>query len=706
MIQLIRRFSPLPFTAFLVGVLLLGTPAPADAQSSVSCSGGTNQTITEGESTTLTGDCTLSGELDLYDSSTVIDGNGFTITAAPDKRHIRVSRATLDIKNATLVGGAPVSDDPFMPEALGGAIDNSRGTVTVTNCTFQNNESKGDGGAISNYRGTLTVISSAFVSNHAREYEDDMGMTMYGRGGAIFNRTDDVDQALTVINSVFASNEASGDGGAIFNRFGETPETVTVTNSTFSGNTVGMDGGAINNSGGDMTLNNVIMAGTTGGEADCENSGTVTFGAGTSTLIETDDSSSPCDENGSNAIAGPPQFADASTPAGADGAFGTSDDGLRLTAGSPALGRGTYDPFAPGGVAENITTDLVGNDRRFGLKPDLGAYEFSTVASINTDIPEAGGLVGYLTPSNFTGTILLRTNPATSGGLSFERLDEIPSGAGLPSGVAPYTWTVTSDLDADPSYDFILETDDVPGITDFQSLMIYKSEDGGQTWDPIDVEGTIVRQEGRNLLAAEGLSGFSQFAIGSGSDGLPVELVRFRAQRAGDTALLRWQTASEQNNAGFEVQHRQESGTWKNIGFVEGAGTTTSTQHYRYRARTLDPGTHRFRLRQIDTDGRSEWSQEIELSIGLDQAYHVSTPYPNPAHNQATIDLIVREAQHVRATLHDALGREVAVLYDDRLSGNQPKHLRIDGRRMTSGAYFLRVVGTNFSVTRHVTLTR
>lgn len=697
--------TPLLLATVLTGTLLLGAPAPAAAQSSVTCSGGTTQTITEGQHNTLTGDCTFSDELSLYNSSTVIDGNGFTITAATSRRHFSVSRATLEVKNATLVGGAPVSTDPFLPEAPGGAIDNSRGTVTVTNCTFRNNASQGDGGAIYNYRGTLTVTGSAFVTNHAQTYEDDMGMTMYGRGGAIFNRTD-TDQTLTVVNSVFANNQASGDGGAISNRFGHAPEAVTVTNSTFWQNTTGTGGGAINNSGGDMTLNNIIMAGSTGGEPDCENSGTLTFGAGTATLIETDDSINPCDGNGTHTISGSPQFADATTPAGADGTFGTADDGLHLTASSPAIGRGTYAPFAPGGVAENTTTDVVGNARRFGLKPDLGAYEFDTVASTNNAIADASGLTGYVDPADFAGMVLLRSNPATSGGLSFARLDETPSGAGLPSGVAPFTWTVTSDLDADPTYDLILETDDVPGIEDFQSLMIYQSEDGGQTWGPVDAEGTIVRQSARNLLAVEGLTGFSQFAIGSESDALPVELVHFDARRVDDAVLLQWQTASERNNAGFEVQHKAGRSAWEHVGFVEGAGTTTAAQHYRYRVNRLNPGTHRFRLRQVDTDGSTRWSPETELTIGLDKAYVVSPPYPNPARGAATVDVIVREAQHVRATLYDALGRKVAVLYDGRLRSNQPKHLRIDGRPMTSGLYFLHIVGDRFTDTRRLTLTR
>jgi hypothetical protein len=73
---------------------------------------------------------------------------------------------------------------------------------------------------------------------------------------------------------------------------------------------------------------------------------------------------------------------------------------------------------------------------------------------------------------------------------------------------------------------------------------------------------------------------------------LPVELTSFEVRLDGDAVQLRWTTASETNNAGFEVLH-----------FVEGHGTTTEAQTYGFTAEELSAGRYVFRLRQIDYDG-------------------------------------------------------------------------------------------------------
>ncbi|MDX1440231.1 MAG: hypothetical protein R3284_10040, partial [Rubricoccaceae bacterium] len=83
---------------------------------------------------------------------------------------------------------------------------------------------------------------------------------------------------------------------------------------------------------------------------------------------------------------------------------------------------------------------------------------------------------------------------------------------------------------------------------------------------------------------------------------VPVELTSFDAQVSGDDVVLSWETASETNNAGFEVQLKQGN-DWQVLGFVEGNGTTTEAQTYSYRAEDMDVGTHTFRLKQIDYDG-------------------------------------------------------------------------------------------------------
>ncbi len=91
----------------------------------------------------------------------------------------------------------------------------------------------------------------------------------------------------------------------------------------------------------------------------------------------------------------------------------------------------------------------------------------------------------------------------------------------------------------------------------------------------------------------------------------PVELVSFTAVKKESDIELNWSTATETNNKGFEVQ-RQSGGLertgWERIGFVEGNGTTSQVHSYSYRDENVQPGKYQYRLKQIDFDGSTEYS--------------------------------------------------------------------------------------------------
>ncbi len=176
----------------------------------------------------------------IISADTTIDGGSVvTISGGGTVMVFIVAGAgvTLALDNVTISGGNSVG--------AGGAIFNSRATLTVTNSTFSGNNaaSVGDGGAIFNNGGTVTVTNSTFSGNSASR-----------TGGAIFNTSGGT---LTVTNSTFSNNSAATDGGAILDNSG----TSTVTNSTFTGDNAGHDGGAIFNNSGSPTVTNSTFSG-------------------------------------------------------------------------------------------------------------------------------------------------------------------------------------------------------------------------------------------------------------------------------------------------------------------------------------------------------------------------------------------------------------------------------------------------------------
>ena len=191
---------------------------------------------------------------------------------------------------------------------------------------------------------------------------------------------------------------------------------------------------------------------------------------------------------------------------------------------------------------------------------------------------------------------------------------------------------------------------------------------------------------------------------------LPVELVGFEALADGETVVLRWETASETNNAGFEIEHAaaEPGGTlrWHVIGFVEGYGTVNEPQRYTHRVPTLAPGRHRFRLRQVDFDGAFEYSPEVEVAVELAATHALAAAYPNPFNPRTQFSLSVAQAQPVTVTVYDALGRRVAVLHDGFLDAGLPHTFTMDAASWPSGVYLYEAAGATFREVRTALLVK
>jgi hypothetical protein len=188
---------------------------------------------------------------------------------------------------------------------------------------------------------------------------------------------------------------------------------------------------------------------------------------------------------------------------------------------------------------------------------------------------------------------------------------------------------------------------------------------------------------------------------------LPVDLAGFDVQVDDQAAVLTWTTASETDNAGFEVQHRRPgTSSFRTVAFVEGAGTTQAPQNYRHRTGDLAPGTHTFRLKQVDADGGSSLSKTDRVEVRLADRYRVTRPAPNPSRGEATMIVQVRSAQPVTAVLYDALGRKVRTLHDGRVQRGERLTLTPGRSGLASGSYFIRVHGPHFTTTRRLTIVR
>ncbi len=188
------------------------------------------------------------------------------------------------------------------------------------------------------------------------------------------------------------------------------------------------------------------------------------------------------------------------------------------------------------------------------------------------------------------------------------------------------------------------------------------------------------------------------------TDALPVELASFDVLADGASAVLQWQTLSETNNLGFDIEIRSSDSPWQVLGFVEGLGTSSTGKIYSYKASDLESGSYGFRLKQVDLDGTFSYSPIVEVDIVMPGNFLLRDAYPNPFNASTTIELTVSTSQHVKVEVFNLVGQRVGVLFDSQTEPGQKLSLEFSAGNLTSGVYLYRATGENFNVTKQMVL--
>lgn len=119
---------------------------------------------------------------------------------------------------------------------------------------------------------------------------------------------------------------------------------------------------------------------------------------------------------------------------------------------------------------------------------------------------------------------------------------------------------------------------------------------------------------------------------------LPVSYTHIEANKDNSNALITWGTATEKNNAGFEIERSIDGKAFSKIGYQRSLavnGNSNSNLEYSYTDNKTMNGINYYRLKQVDVDGNSRYSQVV--SVIFDKAGSIKT-FPNPATNKITVE--------------------------------------------------------------------
>ncbi len=184
---------------------------------------------------------------------------------------------------------------------------------------------------------------------------------------------------------------------------------------------------------------------------------------------------------------------------------------------------------------------------------------------------------------------------------------------------------------------------------------------------------------------------FDDVTVAGSVAALPVTMTKFYAQNDKKSIELNWETASETNNLGFEIERKSLNQNWERIGFVNGNGTSNQLNAYRFADEKPQVGLNYYRLKQNDFDGKFELSHIISAKGKANEL----VAFPNPIFAGVVYVNAIEEKGGNSATIIDAMGKLVLLqMLTQDLNA-------IDVSRLPQGIYSIKVGSQNRLIEIH-----
>lgn len=187
---------------------------------------------------------------------------------------------------------------------------------------------------------------------------------------------------------------------------------------------------------------------------------------------------------------------------------------------------------------------------------------------------------------------------------------------------------------------------------------------------------------------------------------VPVELISFTGQAEGSIVSLNWETATEVNNYGFEIEKTlsvtSPDRVWNKIGFVSGAGNSNSFKNYSFHDENNVFGKYIYRLKQIDMDGSYKYSNQVEVEVHPSK-FSLEQNYPNPFNPSTIINYTIPQRTNVKLSVYNILGSEIARLVNETKNAGAYE-IQFDASKFPAGVYLYTIEAGNYKAMKKLVL--
>lgn len=550
-------------------------------------------------------------------------------------------------------------------------------------------------------------------------------MNRYEGGGVYLKEVDNI----TFKNCVFASNQATVNGGTIYasNSNATFYNTIIYNSRAEFGPAIYLTGSEAHSSKmyhstiNDVGLSNSMIYKNGNNVMNVWNSilweninPSIWSGAGTFNIYN---SILNMDYNLNGCINTSPMFENINDPDGPDNKWFTSDDGLQVCDGSPAINRGRLI------TSPVYTVDISNHPREYGL-PDIGPFELQrepipdllAINGTQADVkvidnlketaisaPGSCRIIANILPNGdnpVAGQISAKAYvPITD--LSYGSYQFVNRHYDIRPNILPSVATARLSL-------FFYDTDFIElnnrfGVIDklpvFSFLGIDKSKlriikYGGTSASglPGTYSGTtqIIDPDDNDIIfypngiwkISFNVSGFSGFFVTAvAATPLPISIVKFEGSRQNNSTILNWQTSSETNFSHFEIEKSLNEKGFQKIGEIIG----TKDEYYQFIDKTESAQVQYYRLKLLDIDGKFSYSKII--SINSDNDLSQPIVFPNPASNQLNLQ-IPSNFEIKTIKIFDLTGRIIL----------ENSKTEIDVSKLNLGKYFIQIVAKSGNI--------
>ena len=173
---------------------------------------------------------------------------------------------------------------------------------------------------------------------------------------------------------------------------------------------------------------------------------------------------------------------------------------------------------------------------------------------------------------------------------------------------------------------------------------------------------------------------------------VPINLLSFNVKNLHNSLHLLWRTAQEINNKGFDILRSEaDANHFQKIGFVNGAGYSTTERNYSFTDNNLRRNTEYFyKLRQIDFDGKFSYSPIQKGKVQYSDAFNFFVT-PNPVLNELRVHFKDPIDGPCQVKIVDNLGKVLFTKTFFHLPTGQSLNMSLQS--LPRGIYFVQVTG-------------